>query len=1118
MRGFKKGEGKMRLGALLSGVAAWGFACFAGAAALRPPSVPLVSVDPFFSVWSPADKLSDAPTAHWSEPAQPLTALLRVDGKAFRLMGAEPADLPALPQSSCSVLPLRTVCRFAGETVEAELAFSTPLLLEDLEVFSRPVTYVALRVKALDGKAHAVQFYFDAGGEIAVGNDEQRVVFQAEQVPGLACARMGRDQQPVLGRSGDRVRVDWGWFWLAAPEAGAAVRAAAGPEARATFAASGKPAEASPAAPAAVKADRPVLALVRDLGTVSAAEAHLLLAYDDIDAVMFFSRPLKAWWRRGGLAFADMLAAAERDYAALAARMAAFDDELMADLKRVGGEKYAALAALAYRQSLAACKLVADPNGQPLYFSKENASNGCMGTVDVLYPQIPLLLLISPALTRATLAPILLYASDPRWRFDFAPHDIGQYPLGNGQRYGEGERGEKNQMPVEECGNMLISLGALSQLEGSAAFAAQWWPTVTRWAEYLANKGFDPENQLCTDDFAGHLAHNANLSVKAIMGLACYAKMASLNGDAAAAERFLKLAKDMVPKWMEAAKGGRGGSYRLAFDQADTWSMKYNLVWDRALGFNLFPAEVAATEMAFYRTAQQKYGLPLDSRRLWAKADWQVWAATLTGKREDFDALVEPLFKYLDETPDRIPFGDWYESDTAKFVHFRARSVVGGVFLPFLYDAPLWRKYASRGRVATGLYAPLGPKPETGKEVVPEGRASHAVLWRYTTQKPGEAWFKPEFDDSGWQSGPGGFGQGAPGSAVGTPWTTPHLWVRRAFELPQPVPQRLALSIHHDEDATVYLNGVEAARLGDFTTQYTVAPISGAAQQALRPGRNVLAAEVSQTTGGQYLDAGLVSLEEPAPFRLATFNIRTPADTGANAWTSRAGRVRGLIARRGLDLIGLQEATSNQVDDLLTEGWAYVGAGRDDGKRGGEASCIFYRKARFEVRDSGTFWLSETPEVPGSKGWGAMCTRVCTWARIGDLKTGKEFVWFNTHLDHMSEPAREKGLALILSRVTRLAQGRPVFLTGDMNATPESAPVRQALAVLRDSASLSQTPHAGPEKTFNGFKFGKPPTARIDYIFVSAGIRVLAHATADDSQAGLYPSDHFPVVAEVVVE
>ena len=267
-----------------------------------------------------------------------------------------------------------------------------------------------------------------------------------------------------------------------------------------------------------------------------------------------------------------------------------------------------------------------------------------------------------------------------------------------------------------------------------------------------------------------------------------------------------------------------------------------------------------------------------------------------------------------------------------------------------------------------------------------------------------------------------------------------------------------------------------------------------------------------------YGSAGSAAETQEGTFRLATFNIRTPIDKPPNAWTCRVDRVRALIQRHRFDVMGLQEATEKQIDDLLTEGWAYVGVGRDDGKRGGEASPIFYKKARFEVRDSGTFWLSETPEVPGSKSWDTACPRICTWARMTDRKTGKAFVYFNTHLDHISAAARENGMALILKRIKAIDKGIPILLTGDMNAGPDSKPIALAKDVLRDTCALSRTPHTGPVATINGFKFNKKATACIDYIFVSTGVSVLTHATLDDSENSLYPSDHFPVVAELVFE
>ena len=191
--------------------AAWmGVALAVGAQTLRPPSVPLVAVDPFFSVWSPADKLTDAPTEHWSGARQPMNAVLRVDGKAYRLLGTEPADAPVLPQTGVTVWPLRTVATFSDGAVDAELVFATPLLADDLDVFSRPVTYVTFKAKSRDGKPRAFQLTVDVAAAIAVGDDAQPVVFGETQIDGLDARSMGRDTQPVLGRSGDRVRIDWG--------------------------------------------------------------------------------------------------------------------------------------------------------------------------------------------------------------------------------------------------------------------------------------------------------------------------------------------------------------------------------------------------------------------------------------------------------------------------------------------------------------------------------------------------------------------------------------------------------------------------------------------------------------------------------------------------------------------------------------------------------------------------------------------------------------------------------------------------------------------------------------------------------------------------------------------
>jgi hypothetical protein len=323
----------------------------------------------------------------------------------------------------------------------------------------------------------------------------------------------------------------------------------------------------------------------------------------------------------------------------------------------------------------------------------------------------PQFLLFGPTLTKAILVQNLDYAASPRWKWPFAPHDLGTYPMANGQVYGGGERTEENQMPVEETGNMLILLAALAKIEGNADFAGKHWPLLRKWAEYLKSKGFDPENQLCTDDFAGHLAHNVNLSAKAIIALGAYAELCRLGGQEKTASEFHSLAQELANRWVREADDG--DHYRLAFDRKNTWSQKYNLVWDRILGLGLFPEAVLKKEMASYRKIQRPYGLPLDNRAAYTKIDWTLWTACLTGDRADFDALVAPVYDFLNTTADRSPMTDWYRTDTARRVGFTARPVVGGILLRALYDPAVWKKYASRDQTKTTQWAPI---PAASKE------------------------------------------------------------------------------------------------------------------------------------------------------------------------------------------------------------------------------------------------------------------------------------------------------------------------------------------------------------------------------------------------------------------
>jgi hypothetical protein len=847
---------------LLGVLSLMGGEMIAGGETLRPPSVPLVACDPYFSIWSPGDKLNDVDTTHWTGKSQRLTSLLRIDGNTFRLMGAEPAEVPSLPQIDLKVLPTRTIYTFAGSGVSLTLTFMNADLPQDLDVLSRPVTYVTWAVQATDGQRHAVSVYFDARSEIAVNQPDQPVTFQNADASGIKAWRAGTVAQPVLQEKGDDLRIDWGYFYAAmAKDRRAHSTVNSAETVRNEFIANGGVGD--PAAESALQNNArndSVIAFVMDLGSVQArpASCWLMLAYDDLYSIQYMKKNLRPYWRRNGWEASDLLKAAAHDYSSLQKRCVAFDGELMTDLRNAGGENYALLGALAYRQCFAAGKFVGDANGQPLQFCKENHSNGCISTSDVFYPMSPQFLFFSPTLAKSFIVPFMNYAASDHWKFPFAPHDLGTYPQANGQVYGDGERGVNNQMPVEESGNLLCLFAAVAQVEGNADFAGLYWKQLEQWAEYLKKKGFDPEKQLCTDDFAGHLAHNVNLSAKAICGLGAFAKLCELRGEQVKADEYFKLARECAARWVREADDGN--HFRLAFDRPGTWSQKYNLVWDCILGLNLFPAEVKQKEMDFYKKIQNQYGLPLDNRETYTKLDWVTWTATLTQNRDDFEALITPIIAFLNATPDRSPMTDWYQTKTARKVGFDARPVVGGVFLRMLYDKTVWQKYARRDETKAANWAPM-PQPPRITAILPAAD-THPAVWRYTISKPEDGWEGPSFRDSAWQQGESGFGTaGTPGAVIGTTWQTDDIWLRREVNLPAGDYSKVSAWLHHDEDAEVYINGALALKAGGYITAYDVFTLTPEGSAAIRPGNNVIAIHCHQTVGGQFVDFGLVRVQ-----------------------------------------------------------------------------------------------------------------------------------------------------------------------------------------------------------------------------------------------------------------
>ena len=549
--------------------------------------------------------------------------------------------------------------------------------MDDLDLLSTPVNYISYRVRSLDKKQHDVQMYVETTPQLAINELTQPTRSKVIRRNGINYVQAGTIDQPILARKGDGICIDWGYAYLAGNiGANTAVSLGNYYGMKNEFATKGSLLPTQAECVTRHADQMPAMAYTDDLGKVGTdgKSGFLMLGYDDIYAIEYFYQPRMAYWKHDGkVSIFDAFERAKANYASVMERCRAYDEMILNDAEKAGGKEYSELCALAYRQVIAAHKLFKDADGNLLFFSKENNSNGCINTVDLTYPSAPLFLAYNPELQKGMMTSIFEYSASGRWNKPFPAHDLGTYPIANGQVYG-------GDMPIEEGGNMVVLAAAIAKVEGNADYAKKYWDLLTIWTDYLAEYGQDPENQLCTDDFAGHWAHNANLSVKAIMGVAAYSEMARMLGMDDVADRYAAKAKAMATKWEQMAR--EGDHYRLAFDRENTWSQKYNMVWDKMWNLNLFPNNVIEKEISYYQTKlQNPYGLPLDSRKEYTKSDWIMWTAAMSSEK-----FISPVYKYANETVSRVPLSDWHHTDSGKFVGFKARSVIGGYWMKVLMD------------------------------------------------------------------------------------------------------------------------------------------------------------------------------------------------------------------------------------------------------------------------------------------------------------------------------------------------------------------------------------------------------------------------------------------------
>ena len=604
-------------------------------------------------------------------------------GGAYVDMGVYLSVLQEAEQQSCTVTATSTYYTFKCGGIDLAVVFTTPQIMSDLTLFSTPISYVSYQAKSNDRKTHDVSIYLQTSAEMAIRTTDQSTTTRRKIANDKMYFYAGNASQNVLSQTNDLI--DWGYVYTFSDQKpGHNLRLGEHDAVLREFASTGT--VTSPVISKSSSGGTYYSIVYNDsLGRVNTKGkcSFTMFGYDDTYSIQYFNNNRKGYWANNGKTtilkrFEDLY----ENYDDIMLRCRLVDKQIYNDGYAVGGTKYAEILASVYRQVNAAHKLFTDGKGNLMFMSRENNSGGFINTLDVTYPSQPLYWIYSPALAKAMITPVFEYSALGKWNYDFPNHDLGHYPIANGNHYGNPADGSGSTMPVEQSGNMLTLAAIIATQDGDLDYLRKYLPYMTKWANYLVKNGKDPANQLCTDDFMGHSARNTNLAAKAIMGVMSYSEICRMLGDEEQAEEYKAKAKDMAAFWKKNAYTTDGGThYLLNFGaNTNTWSDKYNLVWDKIWGWDLM-LDVRNTEMSYYMNKMQTYGLPLDSRGNYCKNDWQMWTMGFADVESERTRLINTLWKYINETSSRVPVSDNHDVLSGRQAMFQARSVVGGYWM-----------------------------------------------------------------------------------------------------------------------------------------------------------------------------------------------------------------------------------------------------------------------------------------------------------------------------------------------------------------------------------------------------------------------------------------------------
>jgi len=494
--------------------------------------------------------------------------------------------------------------------------------------------------------------------------------------------RVGTSAQPVLQLSGDWINIDWGYVYVGVEQQAGLQTVMWNSTVRAQWAATAQlPKTDDTNKPRACSDEWIVLAVSWDYGQVgnTPISNYVMIAYDDIYSINWLGTFFPPYWRTLYTDAVDLLLTAANQYTSLIQQTQQFDQTLLNNVS-VNGQYYATIASLAYRQTWGGTKIVWNTVKKEKYvFLKEISSDGNLNTVDVLMPASPLFIYLDPVYLQMMILPVFEYSINTNvYNSPFAPHHLGEYPIGE-------KIGEEN-MPIEETGNLVLMTAAIvTRTEDASWFNPVYWPLLESWGTYLTQNLPYPGNQLCTDDFEGPSPNNTNLAAKGIIALDALAYLANFLGNTSLAQQYHNTAINYAQTWQKCAyTTDNSPHYGLEYNLPNSWSDKYNIVYQKILGLTTFPESIINAESSYYLLQFNAYGLPLDDRATFAKLDWEHWIAALTYNTQLSQKIYQTVYDFANTSPSRVPLTDWYYTDKDTQTGFQARPVVGGVYAPMI--------------------------------------------------------------------------------------------------------------------------------------------------------------------------------------------------------------------------------------------------------------------------------------------------------------------------------------------------------------------------------------------------------------------------------------------------